>query len=182
MHSDPITLYTGTADADGNFNESVKIPATACLAAGLHELVLTGITPTGEPTSDAAKFTLVDGCKIGATALKTGDAEWTMSGFLFDYMSSKLTKGGKSSLKALKKLLKGATHITITGYTQTNVKSKAEKAFNKKLAKARTLSVERYLKSIGVKSKWTTIGAGAVNPVSLKYQAKNRRVVIKATY
>ncbi len=182
MHSNPVLLYTGTSDADGNFNESVKIPATACLAAGLHSLILTGITPAGEPTSDTAKFTLVDGCKVGATAVATADNEWTLSGFLFGYMSSKLTKGGKSSLKALKKLLKGAKHITITGYTQTNVKSTAEKAFNKKLAKARTLSVQRYLKSIGVKSKWTTIGAGAVNPVSIKYQAKNRRVVIKATY
>jgi outer membrane protein OmpA-like peptidoglycan-associated protein len=182
MHSDPVVIYEGTTDANGNFNEIVTIPASACLAAGLHSLTLTGITPADTPTSDTAKFTLVDGCKVGATAKKTGSKEWTLSGFLFDYRKAALTKGGKSSLDALTQFIKGAKSVTILGYTQTDTKSAAVKAQNLILAKNRTLTVERYLKSKGIVTKWATIGKGGVDPVSLADQSQNRRVVIRADY
>ena len=182
MHSNPVMIYTGTTDADGNFKESVKIPAKACLAAGEHSLTLTGITPAGEPTSDTAKFALVDACIVGATAEKTGDKEWTLSGFLFDYCSATLTKGGKKSLDALVNLIKGAKTVTIKGYTETDTKSDKIKKSNLILAKARTVSVEKYLKSKGIKAKWVTIGKGGVDPVSTKDQSKNRRVVIQANF
>jgi len=182
MHSDPLLIFTGTTDANGDFKETVKIPAKACLAPGEHSLTLTGITPAGDPTSDTAKFALIDACEVGATAVKTSDKEWTLSGFLFAYRSDVLAKGGKSSLDALVGLIKGAKTVTILGYTETDTTSAKIKKSNLILAKARTVAVAKYLKGKGIVAKWVTIGKGGVDPVSLTDQAKNRRVVIKASF
>lgn len=182
MHSDPVVIYNGTTDANGNFDEQVKLPAKVCLAAGKHSLKLTGITPAGETTSDTAFFSLVDGCVVGAKAKQTADGEWVLDGFLFDYNSAVLTKGGKSSIDALVGFITGAKTVTILGYTETDTKSSVIKKLNLKLAKDRTVSVQDYLKSKGIKAKFVTLGKGGVDPVSTTNQAKNRRVVIKTTY
>lgn len=182
MFSDPILVYTGTTDKDGNFSENVTLPAKVCIDAGKHTLKLSGITPEGTPTSDSDSFSLLDKCEVGATAQKTGDKQWTLDGFLFNYNSAVLTAGGKKSIDDLVAFVKGAKTVTILGYTETDTKSKLVKALNLILSKKRTESVMAYLKTKGVKAKFITIGKGGVDPVNLKDQSKNRRVVIKAQY
>lgn len=182
MFSDPILVYTGTTDKDGNFNENVTLPPTVCIEAGKHTLKLSGITPEGKATSDSDSFSLLEKCEVGATAIKTGDKQWTLDGFLFAFNSPVLSDGGKKSLNDLVGFMKGAKTITILGYTETDTKSELVKALNLILSKQRTESVMAYLKTKGVSAKFVTIGKGGVDPVSIKDQAKNRRVVIKAQY
>jgi outer membrane protein OmpA-like peptidoglycan-associated protein len=182
MHSDPLMVWTGTTDANGNFDETVTLPATVCLAAGKHDLKLSGVTPENKETSDTGYFALTDGCIVGAQATKTSDKEWTLNGFLFGYCSAKLSAGGKQSLDALVEFIQGAKTVTILGYTETDTKSAAIKKSNLKLAKDRTKTVAAYLKAKGIVATYVTIGKGGVDPVSTTDQSKNRRVVIKAHY
>ena len=182
MHSDPIQIWTGTTDANGNFDEQITLPAKVCLSPGKHSLKLSGITPAGAETSDTAFFSLVDACIVGATVKKVGDKSWTLDGFLFAYCSPDLSAGGKQSLDALIEFIDGAKKVTILGYTETDTKSAVIKKLNLKLAKDRTITVMKYLKSKGIKATYVTIGKGGVDPVSTTNQAKNRRVVIQAKY
>jgi len=182
MFSDPILVYTGTTDKDGNFDENVTLPPTVCIDGGKHTLKLSGITPAGKPTSDSDSFSMLDNCEVGATAKKTGDKQWTLDGFLFAFNSPVLSAGGKKSIDDLVGFVKGAKTITILGYTETDTKSALVKALNLILSKQRTESVMAYLKTKGVKANFVTIGKGGVDPVSVKDQPKNRRVVIKAQF
>jgi hypothetical protein len=63
MHSDPIVIYQGTTDPSGNFTETITIPQDACLQ-GVHELILTGIDPAGNPVSDTKYIELGYNCEI----------------------------------------------------------------------------------------------------------------------
>jgi len=63
MHSDPIVIYQGTTDPSGNFTETITIPQDACLQ-GVHELILTGIDPDGNPVSDTKYIELGYNCEI----------------------------------------------------------------------------------------------------------------------
>lgn len=49
--TDPVVIYVGETDPDGNFYELVTIPQEAC-AYGVHELILTGVNLLGETVSD----------------------------------------------------------------------------------------------------------------------------------
>lgn len=74
MYSDPILIYAGTADADGNFNELVTIPAEACIP-GIHHLVLSGIDPDGNPVQDEQWVEIGNDCEV----LQFADEEITES-------------------------------------------------------------------------------------------------------
>jgi len=63
MHSDPIVIYQGTTDPSGNFTETITIPQEACLQ-GVHELILSGIDPDGNPVSDTKYVELGYNCEI----------------------------------------------------------------------------------------------------------------------
>jgi hypothetical protein len=63
QHSDPVTLYTGTADADGNFDESFVTTAEACVL-GAHELVLTGTAPDNSTITDTTWYEIGAGCAV----------------------------------------------------------------------------------------------------------------------
>ena len=182
MRSDPLLIYKGTADANGNFIEKVTIPAKACLAAGKHSLTLVGTAPDDKPKVATGYFTLSDGCIVGAKAVQVNSKSWTLSGFLFGYRQPTLNDGGIKSLKALAEFIKGAKTVTILGYTETDTKSAAIKKGNIALAKARCETVAAFLKKLGIKAKYKTVAKGGVDPVSLKNQSLNRRVVINATY
>ena len=182
MHSNPLVIYKANADANGNFLQTITIPAKACLTAGVHNLALTGISPTDKPLSDTAYFVLDDQCRVGAEAIKTSSKSWTLNGFLFGYTQPELNAGGIASLKALSAFIKGAKTVEVLGYTETDTKSAAIKKSNIVLAQGRCDSVVAYLKSQGIKAKYTTVAKGGVDPVSLSDQSKNRRVVINATY
>jgi hypothetical protein len=50
-------------DVDGNFTNTVNIPAEACLV-GVHELILTGVDPDGNPVSDTQWVELGMNCDV----------------------------------------------------------------------------------------------------------------------
>lgn len=182
MHSKTQLIYKSITDSNGDFRQTVIIPGKACLAAGRHDLTLTGISPAGEKVTSVGYFYLDDQCHVVAQAVQSGSKTWTLSGFLFDFLQPTLTTKGVKSLKALSKFIKGAKRITIFGYTETDTKSKYVKAKNIILAQGRCNSVRAYLRHLGIKAKFVTVAKGGVNPVSLKHQYMNRRVVIVADY
>lgn len=49
--TDPVTIYVGTTDPQGNFYQLVTIPQDAC-SYGVHQLILTGVNVAGESVSD----------------------------------------------------------------------------------------------------------------------------------
>lgn len=63
MYSDPIVIDQGVTDANGNFTNTVVIPAEACLV-GVHQLILTGIDPQGNPVSDTQWVELGMNCDV----------------------------------------------------------------------------------------------------------------------
>jgi hypothetical protein len=63
MHSDPIIIDQGVTDSSGNFTNTVHIPAEACLV-GVHQLILTGIDPDGNPVSDTQWVELGMNCDV----------------------------------------------------------------------------------------------------------------------
>jgi len=63
MHSEPIIIDQGTTDAQGNFTNAIRIPAAACLV-GIHELILTGIDPQGNPVTDTQWIELGANCDV----------------------------------------------------------------------------------------------------------------------
>ena len=63
MHSDPIIIDQGLTDSSGNFVNTVHIPAEACLV-GVHELILTGVDPDGNPVSDTQWIELGMNCDV----------------------------------------------------------------------------------------------------------------------
>jgi hypothetical protein len=79
MYSNPIEIYAGISDADGNFSELVTIPAEACIP-GIHHLILTGVDPDDQPVSDDQWIELGSDClvlrisdkKLKATLAATG--------------------------------------------------------------------------------------------------------------
>jgi outer membrane protein OmpA-like peptidoglycan-associated protein len=184
MHSKTVIVYTGTTDKKGNFTQLVTMPTNVCVGGGKHRLVLTGISPAGKSVSSTQYLVLDAKCKVHAKS-KTPIRVVTAAGlgdFLFGYNSAKLTNKAKSALIAYAAILKGAKTVTITGYTQTNLKSLASRQGNVLLAKRRTKSVEKFLIHLGVKAKFVLIAKGPVNPASTTHQHLNRRVTIDVTF
>lgn len=180
--SSKVSLFKGVTDANGSFSKTVTIPAKSCLAAGKQALSLVGKKADDTEAIDTAQVVLDSNCSVLAVADKTETKQWTLSGFLFNYLKFDLTDGGIKSLSALVPLIKGAKTVTIYGYTQTDATSEATKKANLTLATNRCKTVMDYLKSKGIKAVFTTVGKGGVDPVSLTDQSKNRRVVIEANY
>lgn len=63
QHSDPVTLYSGTASGAGAFLTPVTIGANACVV-GAHELVLTGENTGGDPVTDQVWYELDTDCVV----------------------------------------------------------------------------------------------------------------------
>lgn len=74
MYSDPIEIYAGVSDANGNFNELVTIPAEACIP-GIHHLILTGVDPDDNPVQDEQWIEIGNDCEV----LQFADTEITES-------------------------------------------------------------------------------------------------------
>lgn len=182
MNSKTVVIFKSKTDAKGNFLNTIKIPGKACIEAGKHSLTLSGTAPDGKKATDTAHFFINDKCEVVAQATKETSKSWTLNGFLFGFLQPTLNTGGVASLKALAPLIKGAKSITIYGYTETDTKSEAVKRANIILAQGRCDSVVAYLKTLGIKAVFKTVAKGGVDPVSVKEQWKNRRVVITATY
>jgi hypothetical protein len=63
MYSDPIEIYAGITDGDGNFDEDITIPAEACIP-GVHQLVLAGIDSSDEVVTDEQWVDLSSSCTV----------------------------------------------------------------------------------------------------------------------
>ena len=175
-------LFKATTDANGNFDRDVTVPAKACALNGKQSLLLSGLKPDGSKAEVSEYIVLDNSCEVLAVAEKSETKQWTLSGFLFNYLKYDLTDGGVKSLASLVPLIKGAKSVTIYGYTQTDATSEATKKANLILASNRCKTVMEFLKAKGIKAVYKTIGMGGVNPISTTDQSKNRRVVIEANY
>lgn len=183
MHSTPIQVAAGTTDANGDFIATIVMPKKACVSGGLHELVLSGVAPSGKTVQDSSYVVLNDTCTVKSVHKDKPKNNTVLLGtFTFPYLSAKLSPKAQRVLRGLSGSMAGAKQVTIRGYTQTEKKSKAAKRFNRKLAVRRAIAVRNYLRSVKVRVPIVVIGRGGVEPVHKKKQWKNRRVTITVTY
>jgi outer membrane protein OmpA-like peptidoglycan-associated protein len=186
MGSKKKLIVSGTTNSKGAFTKKITLTRSVCVGTGNQDLVLTGTKPNNSKVAVESAFALNAACELTTAqvvkAIKKGKTTWTMSGFSFDYRKADLTPVAVKSLTLLLKKIRGAKLITITGYTETDTKSPEVKAANIVLAKDRAVSVMNFLKRTLKTSKYLTYGKGGVNPLSLKDQALNRRVVIEASF
>ncbi|WBM79640.1 hypothetical protein KIV56_15355 [Cryobacterium breve] len=76
VHSTPVLLVSGTADAAGDFSGSGTLPGN--LEAGGHTIEVVGVTGAGDPFSQvAASFAITNAGTIGSAT--TGDANGVLS-------------------------------------------------------------------------------------------------------
>ena len=179
-------IVSGVTNSKGAFTKKVTLAQKACVGSGSQNLVLTGTRPNNVKVTAEAAFTVDAKCEVTTgqvvKTIKKGKVTWTLSGFLFDYVSSNLRPEAVKSLTMLASKIKGAKLVKIYGYTETDTKSAAVKASNLILAKDRTVSVMNFLKGKLKGVKYLTYGKGGVNPVSITNQALNRRVVIEVSF
>ena len=179
-------IVSGVTNSKGAFTKKVTLAQKACVGTGTQNLVLTGTRPNNAKVTAEAAFDVNAKCEVTTgqvvKTIKKGKVSWTLSGFLFDYVSSDLRPEAIKSLTMLASKIKGAKLVKIYGYTETDTKSAAIKASNLILAKDRTVSVMNFLKSKLKGVKYLTYGKGGVNPVSITNQALNRRVVIEVSF
>ncbi len=183
MHSTPVVIARGKTNSMGGFRASITMPGKACVTGGMHQLILTGTAPNGTTVRDSNWVLLNDSCtaQTGTSARPKSNTVQLRS-FIFPYQSARLSLTAKRSIRSLVSSMRGATRITITGYTQTKRQSKAAKRANRILAQRRAVAVRNYLRVLKVRTPIRTVGAGGVNPVSNKSQRLNRRVTITVRF
>jgi LPXTG-motif cell wall-anchored protein len=76
MYSDPILIYAGVTDGNGNFDEEITIPASACIP-GIHHLILLGVDVDDNPIQDEQWVEIGNNCEV----LRFSDAELAETGF-----------------------------------------------------------------------------------------------------
>lgn len=74
MYSDPIEIYVGTTDGNGNFDEEIIIPAEACIP-GIHHLILLGVDVNDQPVQDEQWVEIGNDCEV----LQFADEEITVA-------------------------------------------------------------------------------------------------------
>jgi hypothetical protein len=174
----PDSTWIDLGEGSPNDQNVFTLPATEFMKPGRYEIVATtiasytfnvnvrGVAPMfGDKTSRYVVYVVAPKATIQ-----------------FAHQSSKLTKTAKKQLSELAIRLRGVAYITATGYTETDGKSAIAKKANLKLSKARAKAVAKYLKSKGLSVRIIMVGKGMTNPVSKKYQKRNRRVTITYGY
>jgi hypothetical protein len=181
MYSKKVAMVTGTVSQDGSINGSMVIPDKACVAPGLHKLILESEDETGKKHRSTVMVVLGAKCILNATAEKLKDDSWKVRGIRFDYKKWDLTSQTKATLLSLKPWLKSASKINVSGYTETDGKGSALRVANKVLAKERALAITKAFKNLGAKNRFFIDPAGAKNPIS-NIQSKNRRVELRVRF
>jgi len=180
QYSRRTLVGTFAVNENGEFTGEYVIPA--CPTPGVHRFVVEGTAPDGSTVSKSISFIVDPTCKApNITKDKNATATIQLQDILFPNYKSILTKTYKKRLRAYASLLKDAKHLTITGYTETKQPSRAARLACIILSGNRAKAVRSYLRSLGVKIKYITIARGATNPVSVKKQARNRRVTLRFT-
>ena len=181
MYSKKVAMVTGTVSPDGSINGSMLIPDKACVAPGLHKLILESVDESGKKHKSTVMVVLGSKCLLNATAEKVKDGSWKVRGIRFDYKKWELTAQTKATLLALKPWLKTASKINVSGYTETDGKGMALKVANKVLAKKRALAIVNSFRGAGATNRFFVDPAGAKNPIS-NIQSKNRRVELSVRF
>ncbi len=181
MYSHKVTMATGTVGIDGAMNISMPVPASACAKPGLHRMILDSVDGNGKPVRSMFYVVLGAKCVLNAVLTQNADKSWSVAGMRFDYQKWELTAASKSTLKSIKYWMRNASHVKVSGYTETDGKGKALQAINKLLAKKRAQTTVNHLKSLGLKSRFWVNPVGAKLPVS-KVQSKNRRVELTVRF
>ena len=183
MYSTPVEVARGTTNAAGAFNAVITMPAKACVTGGAHRLVLTGTAPGGARLEDSSYVVLDDTCKAKSINNVTAPVNntVTLQSFTFPHYSAKLRPKALRTLRELRGALTTAKSITITGYTETDSRSKAATKANKRLALKRADAVRAQMRKLGITAPIVTVGAGGVSGLG-KGQKFNRRVVIVVRY
>lgn len=98
---------------------------------------------------------------------------------LFASGQATLKPEAKSEIASHLSDLKGASSIIIEGYTDTDPVKKSKYGNNQALSKARADAVKDYLVSKGIsRSKISTVGKGAANPLSSKKESRRVEIVV----
>ncbi len=98
---------------------------------------------------------------------------------LFASGQATLKPDAKSEIASHLSDLKSARSIMIEGYTDTDPVKKSKFGSNQALSKARADAVKDYLVSKGIsRSKISTVGKGAANPLSSKKESRRVEIVV----
>jgi uncharacterized repeat protein (TIGR02543 family) len=165
LFSTPTYLGTVHTDANGNFSGTVEIPQE--IEAGIHTLQANGYSDDGNLRSMSLGVSVTDA--VGGGKKKVGKAK-----IFFANDSSHLTKSAKKAIKKLLKQLgnKKLKVIRLWGFATPSDSLAADR----KLSKERANAVKKYLKSIGVKGKFDSVGKGRSNT----HAPTGRKVTIRA--
>lgn len=87
MYSDPIEIYAGTTDPDGNFNEIITLPEEVCIA-GVQHLILLGTDTNDQPVSDEQWVEIAANCEV--MRISATEFEPTLADTGFDSTSTSL--------------------------------------------------------------------------------------------
>ena len=177
MASTPTLIGTWEVQGDGTFTGEFRF--STCSETGDHTFTLYGTGANEQPLSDQAYFVITPDCQLAAgSALVLQKATLKAKPVLFPNRSAKLSAKYKAYLRQWIPLLKGASVVKVTGFTETDQKTKAAIKYCVGLSERRAKAVQKYLKSQGVKVKWILIGKGATHPTG-KAQPKNRRATME---
>ena len=174
LRSDPVLLFTGTSDPNGNFKSAFDLGSVTCPAPGAHTLTLAGVRPDGSETSAVAAFSIDAGCKV-TNIVRDGYGQDALANVYFASGSSKLSKAAKGKIEAAVKANPSAIYRVI-GYVQKSGSSSNDE----KLSLARARSVEKYLVSLGAGVNFTVVSeSGLISPQNGK-SVKARKATLFA--
>lgn len=161
------STYLGqlTSDATGSYSGRISIPAE--LPPGQRTLQVNGFTATGSVRS----------LNIGVDvrAMKPARLKVAKARVFFDPLSAELSPVGKASLRRLvKKTGRNAMKTVALGYVQPTARIDNNDSLSMKRAK----NLTRYLRELGLKGTYVTLGRGAAS----QRGATARRVTVKVTY
>lgn len=164
LMSTPRFLGTVTTNADGTFSGTVLMPKD--IKPGRHTLQSNGFTPDGKVRSVSVGVILRTAATTKATAKAT---------VLFAPLSAEITKAGKAKLNRLaRKAGASATATIVIGYVQGTMTTSNDQS----LSDQRAAAVASYLRSQGVKGRFTVRG----DRVAPERGAAARKVTATITY
>jgi outer membrane protein OmpA-like peptidoglycan-associated protein len=162
--STPRFLGTVTTNADGTFSGTVLLPKD--IKPGRHTLQSNGFTPDGKVRSVSVGVIL----RTAAVAQTTAKAT-----VLFAPLSAEISANGKARLNRLaRKAGTSATATVVIGYVQGTSITSNDQA----LSDERATAVARYLRSRGVKGRFTVRG----ERVAPETGARARKVTVAITF
>jgi hypothetical protein len=152
----PQFLGQLTVFSDGTFAGSVPIPAS--LPAGVYTLQISALAAESQFRADPVISVIQVSIRVEAKD-QVNEAKIVRTIVYFDVLSAELSRDAKAELRRLATRLDKRSlrnRITIVGFVGPGGPSYNDKS----LSQARARSVATYLRSIGVRGRYTVAGAG----------------------